>query len=83
MADLHKILTGEPPRERRARSAGARVGRYVAHITRAGRRVINYVQGHDFPTIRRDAESGVRARPVRAVLLGIGAGYIAAKLIRR
>lgn len=86
MADLPDTLAASPDRvllERRASPAGARVGAYLGRITGAVRCARNYVRTHDFASMRRDAEFQVRRRPVSAVLLGLGAGYIAAKLIRR
>ncbi|MHB1949994.1 MAG: hypothetical protein ACYCQK_00815 [Acidiferrobacteraceae bacterium] len=63
-------------------STASRVEHYAAKALRAAKDFSNYLAQSDFQTLRRDAETRIRERPVAALLVGIGIGIAVGKLVR-
>jgi len=64
------------------RDAASDVRRYAQDALDAVAQLRQYLEKSDLETIRRDAEKRIRERPLTAVMVGLGVGFIVGKLLK-
>ena len=62
--------------------AGQRVGEKLQDAGQTLERAGSYLAEQDFAAMRRDIEGLVRRRPIEAILVGLGLGFLLARSLR-
>ncbi len=75
---LDQLLAREMPEAGAARIAAGG----LQSATRALDSLADYLRASDLRSMRNDLEAQVRAQPIRTLLMAVGTGWIAGKVIR-
>jgi ElaB/YqjD/DUF883 family membrane-anchored ribosome-binding protein len=85
MADTARIGTMDTATatvSEKLRDAGQKVGERLEHAGQTLERAGSYLAEQDLAAMRRDIEGLVRRRPIEAILVGLGLGFLLARSLR-